>query len=253
MRDNNYMKEQNHHYTRAEQFLSAFNEIEESLRRYYQPRKRAGFMQMLNTLKRINPIIAIYAEDLEQFASLRNCIVHTRRGNLVIAEPHPATLQRILQIRDSLQQPQNITQFMVQNPYTAQLNTPLIQIITTFEKRNFLRCPILENQQVQTVITAKAITQWLAHKSLQHSPLTLADTLQQTPAKQLLPFTSPKDYQFLHPQASIHDAITLFQKNVQQGKNLLAILITPQANKNGPVQGILTPSDLPRFFPNTTY
>ena len=92
----------------ADAFLNHFHEIERWMKKKLEKYEHTSFSEMVRVLKPIDPIIRRYSDDLYQYASLRNSIVHTRKGNLVIAEPYIETVNAIKIIRDEILLPPNI-------------------------------------------------------------------------------------------------------------------------------------------------
>lgn len=230
----------------SERFLTAFNAVERQLQRYYRPRKRAGFMQMLSILRRVEPLIARHADDLEQYSALRNCIVHTRAGGRVIAEPHLDTVLHIERILAELQRPPRVTSLMVRRPFTADLSTPLRVVVERFLENDFQRCPVVHGGEVRALVTAKAVTLWLAAAVRDNGEIPLSSLLRRTTVEDLLPYAARESYGFLSPRATVPDAVSMFKGSVGQGRHLMAILVTHGGEPTAPVLGIVTPSDLPR-------
>ena len=78
---------------RAVPFLAAFNEIEGFLRSALDARKSDGFNWMVSKAEKRHILTSAQANDLKEFASLRNAISHGAYQDFrPIAEPLPETV-----------------------------------------------------------------------------------------------------------------------------------------------------------------
>ena len=91
---------------RAVPFLAAFNDIEAFLRNALDAKKTDSFNWMVSKAERNHVLTPAQANDLKEFAGLRNAISHGEYQNYrPIAEPLPETVEEIEHIRDQLLHP----------------------------------------------------------------------------------------------------------------------------------------------------
>ncbi|PID90090.1 MAG: hypothetical protein CSA97_04700 [Bacteroidetes bacterium] len=235
----------------SNRFLTAFNDIEAELTDRMGHHKAGGFAQILNMLKRNDAQVRLHYHTLRQFAKLRNAIVHNMREDFVIAEPHMEVVEEIERIRDYLAKPPIIADYMTTHPFHVPKDTPLAEVITTFKKRNFQRCPIIDRSGVCGLITAKSITKWiasiLAHPEKKANDLPLERLMDRT-VEDVLPFCSQNEYAIVPRNASLADAVYLFRSSIEKGKYLQSLLVTAEGTPQSALVGIIAPSDLPRLF-----
>ncbi|PIE84817.1 MAG: hypothetical protein CSA07_00280 [Bacteroidia bacterium] len=239
------------HHENSNRFLTAFNDIEAELTDRMGRHKPGGFAQLLNMLRRHDAQIRLHYDTLRQFAKLRNAIVHSMREDFIIAEPHDEVVAEIERIRDQLAQPPIIADYMTQHPYHVPRHTTIAEVIATFRARNFQRCPIIGQEGICGLITAKSITTWigslLAHPDQDGKHLPLERIMGRT-VDDVLPFCSSREYAIVPRNASIADAVYLFRRSIEHGRYLQSLLVTAEGTPQSALVGIVAPSDLPRLF-----
>lgn len=225
-------------YTNSSVFIDLFTEIEQELRKEYDERYYAGFTEMIRKLKNANPIVKSYYTDLQEFAQLRNAIVHTRKPNFVIAEPHDEVVKQIKRIRNMLINPMRLKQVMTKNPYTSSPTDTIQMVLQAFAEKGIMRSPIVDNGKIVGLITAKTIAKWLVfnNSSVQTGSLHIAD---------LIPFSNNDDFVIVSENLDIFSLSGMFKNSINEGTYLQAALITSNGRFDSPLTGIITPADLP--------
>lgn len=201
-----------------------------------------SFLEMLRKTSKTEGVVKRYSIDLREFAELRNAITHSKRDDFVIAEPHAKVVEEIRRIKDMLYTPPLVLSLPLSRPYIATPEILLSEVLATFEKRNFMRCPVIIQGKVKALISAKTITHFLAKNSLH--PLQLSDVR----VSELLMFTSESDFEIVGMNNSLFEAYDVFKRHLRSGKTLQAAIVTDNGQANGRITGIITPSDLPRIF-----
>jgi predicted transcriptional regulator len=219
-------------------FIDLFTEIEQKLRDEYDERYYAGFAEMIRKVKNTNPIVKTYYADLQEYAQLRNAIVHTRRENFVIAEPHDEVVQQIRRIRNLLMNPPRLSQVMTKNPYISKPEDPIQLMLQAFAERDIMRSPVVDNGKIVGLITSRTIAKWLIfHKDALH--------LQSLKVADLLPYANNNDFVVVSENLDIFSLAGMFKNSISQGKYLQAALITSNGRPENPLTGIITPADVP--------
>lgn len=72
----------------ANRFISAYNQIDQSLRSQYDLGKSISYTEAVRRASRSNALVKKYEDKLIDYGRLRNAIVHSFNEDLVIAEPH---------------------------------------------------------------------------------------------------------------------------------------------------------------------
>ena len=223
----------------SEVFIDLFAEIEQKLKEICGDTYHSNFSELVRRARNTNPVIHQYANDLREYAQLRNAIIHTRRENFVIAEPHNEVLMEIRHIRNMLYNPPKISSIINGVAYIASSKTPIMELMEVFASKGFMRCPILDGNKIICLVTAKTLARWIVSKPI--------DT-QNAKLESIIPFADSDDFIVVSANSDIASLIGQFKNSIQKGKYLQAVLVTQNGKHEGPLVGILTPSDLPRMM-----
>lgn len=226
----------------SEKFLEAFNQIEQTLNNRFRPGFHVSFTELVRRLQSQDAVIKRFANDLREFAELRNAIVHTRRENFVIAEPHHDVVAEIERIMNLIVNPPTINTLPQRKVTTASKETPLKEVLFNFGQKNFTRCPIIDNQQIIGLLTARSVARWLASSVKEISDLNTISI------EQVLPWAEKEKYAVVNPRTKIHDVYELFKTQLRSGNSLQAVIVTKSGRPVLPIYTILTASDLPHLF-----
>jgi predicted transcriptional regulator len=223
----------------SEIFLEVFTEIERSLKEICKDEYTTNFAELLRKARDLNQVVNYYASDLKEFSQLRNAIVHTRRQNFIIAEPHPDVVQEVIHIKNLLQNPPVVKTVMKLNPYRVSPSASVKEVLTTFAEKGFMRCPVVSNGKIVGLITAKTIARWLVNSS---------GIIDNTTVSQLLNYIDNDDYCIVSENTDIVSLIALFNNSVRIGAYLQAALVTLNGKPDSLLVGIITPSDFPSII-----
>lgn len=223
----------------SEIFLEVFTEIERSLKEICKDEYTTNFSDLLRKARSLNQVVNYYASDLKEFSQLRNAIVHTRRQNFIIAEPHPDVVQEVIHIKNLLQYPPVVKTVMKSNPYSVSPSASVKEVLTTFAEKGFMRCPVVENGKIIGLITAKTIARWLVNSS---------GIIDNTQVSQLLNYIDDDDYCIVSENTDVVSLIGLFNNSVRNGAYLQAALVTQNGKPDSLLVGIITPSDFPSII-----
>ncbi len=223
----------------SEIFIELFSEIEQKLKTICNDEFHSTFSDLLRKARGINAVVNQYASDLKEFSQLRNAIVHTRRENFVIAEPHNDVIKEIRHIHSLLHNPPRVSSVMIKNPYFTSSDGSIFDLLTTFSEKNIMRCPVIDKGSVICLITAKTISRWLTSKKQNKVDIN------GTKISELVPFTEKTDYCIIGENIDIISLVGMFKNSIKRGTYIQAVLVTKNGQPNSPVVGIITPSDLP--------
>jgi predicted transcriptional regulator len=223
----------------SEVFIDLFTEIEQKLKEVCGDTFHSNFSELLRKARNLSPIAQQYANDLREYAQLRNAIIHTRRENFIIAEPHNDVINEIRHIRNLLYNPPRVSSIIKGVAYIASPKTPIMEVMEVFAKKGFMRCPVLDGNKIICLVTAKTLARWIITKPTNFQNATL---------ESIIPFADPDDYIVVGANSDIVSLIGQFKNSMQKGKYLQAVLVTQHGRPEGPLIGILTPSDLPKLM-----
>jgi CBS domain-containing protein len=86
-------------------FIEAYNKIEIEMEKRMKIDRHIGFSERVRRLAGHDPFFKRYRRVLEEFADLRNAIIHERIDGEVIAEPHEKVVLQFEHIAQLLTQP----------------------------------------------------------------------------------------------------------------------------------------------------
>jgi CBS domain-containing protein len=220
-------------------FIELFSEIEQKLKTICHDEFHSNFAELLRKARGLNAVVNQYASDLKEFSQLRNAIVHTRRENFVIAEPHNEVIKEIRHIHTLLYNPPRVSSVMIKNPFFTTPDTAIVDLLTTFSEKGIMRCPVVDNGTVKCLITAKTISRWLTNQKQNKIELNGSKI------SELTPFTEDTDFSIIAENIDIISLIGMFKNSIKRGTYIQAVLVTKNGHPNSPLVGIITPSDLP--------
>jgi CBS domain-containing protein len=230
----------------SQRFLDAFNAIEQYLRRHFGQRDKGWepFVALLRRATEKSPPIRQFEADLEDYADLRNAIVHRSRGDQVIAEPHLSAVQRLERIRDRLLSPPAVHDHFRIEVVTAAPDQRVGEVAMLMRRGDFSQVPVYAAGSFVALLTAETITRWLA-AGLAKDDGFLIDA----PVADVLPHTEdPNNYVLLGRKATAFDALEEFRKFTERGASLDAILLTHSGQPTERPLGILTVFDIPKLL-----
>lgn len=149
---------------RAVAFLAAFNDIEAFLRSRLNAKKNDGFSRMVSWAERDRLVTPQQAEDLKEFADLRNAISHGAYKDFTpIAEPLPETVAAIEKIRDLLLHPPLAMEVLPhQDVVTVSPQDDIRVALDVVRTTTISQFPIYDGSQCTGLLTTNTIARWVA-------------------------------------------------------------------------------------------
>jgi predicted transcriptional regulator len=191
----------------GDRFLDAFAAIERVLRRKAGAGKEASFSALVERVARHDHAVGAMAEDLREFAELRNAIVHERGGGYLIAEPYESTVERLDQIRRLLERPAMLGDLFRRPVELAAPEDAVGRVAQAMRDGNSSQMPIYDGKTFTGLLTAETVTRWLA--AMLASGVGLVE---EAPVSQVLSHTEDPEHhcQFVARTATAFDALAEF-------------------------------------------
>ena len=230
---------------RAVPFLAAFNDIEAFLRDALDAKKTDSFNWMVSKAERNHVLTPAQANDLKEFAGLRNAISHGEYQNYrPIAEPLPETVDEIEHIRDQLLHPPVAMDVIGhQKVITFGPDDDVNVALRAIRDTGISQFPIYEGKQFVGMLTTNTIARWLA------SEINDDDTLTHKGIRHVLTFNERKDQAvFLPREASATDVIAALTSPAAHHTLPRLVIITEHGHNNQQPLCVITPSNLPALF-----
>ncbi|WP_085992868.1 CBS domain-containing protein [Oceanobacillus senegalensis] len=226
-------------------FLASFNRIEKGLRSLLIHKKDVGFSRAVKILRKSNPIVKQYSDDLLEFAELRNAIIHDRtNASYVIAEPHEKVVEKMAKIEKELTHPRRVFQVFYRNVCTFQLDAPIKKLLNAIYINDFSKFPIYRGREFKGLITQKGITNWLANQASEDNK-----NIMETKLEAVLEYEEPHNYKFISGNSSVFEALEMFKEQIGNGQRLEALLITKNGEPTEKLDGIITNWDIMKVKP----
>ncbi|PUB13342.1 CBS domain-containing protein [Paenisporosarcina sp. OV554] len=219
----------------SERFLTAFHRIEQSMKDIIGTNDHLSFFKLVELSKRKNAILRKYEEDLREYATLRNAIVHHKTSTeYAIAEPHDEIVLALETIDEALAKPITVGQMFERNVSILQAKDTLRDALKLIREKQFTQIPVYDGNVFVGLLTAVGIMFWLANHEKEDISweMTVESTLQHEKKKE--------NHLFVPREMSIFEAEELFKEAISKGRRLEALLITDDKG----LVGIVTPLDL---------
>jgi len=225
-------------YKNSEIFLTTFNRIEKELKSLLK--KEVGFSKSVRILRNSNPIVKRYAEDLLEYADLRNAIVHNKiDAAYAIAEPHDSVVTEIEKIEKELAEPRKVTPLFARKVRTFQVDDMLSELLFVIYEKGYTKFPVYDGNEFRGLVTQKGITSWLAKYMGRTIP-----SPKETLLKDVLECVEYDNYKFIKSNTSVYRAEEVFKEQVGKGNRIEALLITEKSTHKEDLAGIITNWDI---------
>lgn len=226
----------------ARQFLEAFTEIEGQLRRQTLLPPNINMARVLREAAEVNATVKQFEFELEQYSFLRNALSHDRIRGEPIAEPHDDVVRKVECIRELLLHPPMVGQLFSCPVDTFAVSDPVLAFARDAWSHNHSQAPVYSGSRFRGLLVADTVTRWLGASTGSQSveEVTIGEILECS--------ESTDNYHFVAAQTSVAAVAELFEKALQEGKRLDAVLVTGDGTENGELLGIVTAWDLPKAY-----
>lgn len=225
----------------ANRFLDAFALIEKECRQLVGDSRYTKFYLLVQQAAKLNSTIRKHEIDLQEYADLRNAIVHQRtdRGE-VIAQPVDWVVEEIERIAQILTQPARLKECFIKPVKTCHPDQRVIDVYRKMMELETSKLPIYQDNEFVGLLTLEMIASWAVLNQKGMPNPTVKEIFK--------PQYKKEKVFFLSKEATVQEALDLFEKGMRKGVNILAILISAQGRKDEKAEGILTAADLPRLM-----
>jgi len=183
-----------------------------------------------------------FTTDLEEFADLRNAIVHERTDGHVIAEPNDRAVAEIEHIASLLCAPPKVLPCFQRDVLALQRDDSAAKAVEAMLEESFSQVPIYDGERFLALLTTNTVARWLG-SSVEEDIFSLSETC----IPEVLQYIEDQDnHCFLGRGATLFEVLEEFQGRQRSGKRLDAILITHGGKRSESLLGIITVWDLPK-------
>lgn len=234
----------------SERFIIAYNRIDRQLQKRAKLDHYVGFSQLVRRVARSDSMIAQFADDLLEYADLRNAIVHDLvEPEQIIAEPHPSVVERIEQIAEIVERPPLIIPKFQREVYTVCSDDSILDVMGLMREHGYTQFPVYEpDGQFAGLLTDRCIARWLTFELEK----VMLNIIEEIAVADVLVYDKTRGHNvtFLPQHATVFDAYSEFEQHmVSDYPRLEAILVTANGREDEKLLGIITPWDIFRLNP----
>jgi len=227
----------------SDRFLDAFIAIEKHLKRIVRRDLQNDcipFYRLIEHASKRDAAVRNLFIDLQEYADLRNAIVHERTDSHVIAEPNDVAMQKIELMVKLITEPPKLRKFMTRNVCRFQASNPIATAAATLYKKKYSQAPVYNGEDFVGLLTTNTIARWLGANAKEEFMFP-----SETSIKDVLEYTEISEHViFLKPDVSVYEVIERFHTYEANGKRLEAILVTNAGKPSEKLLGMLTIWDL---------
>ncbi|MEG0076298.1 CBS domain-containing protein [Anaerorhabdus sp.] len=226
----------------AQRFLSAYAAIEKSLKQITGKTKYVKFYQLMQEASYKNKFVQKYEVELQEYAELRNAIVHQRDGvGKIIAQPTLETVEDIEKIAELLDEYHPVSKYFLKKVLTCTLEEPILLVQKRMQENNISKIPVYSDKGIIGILTVEAIAKWACAKLENRTEANQVHDIYEGISENEKVF-------FLSKNASVYEVIRIYNTSMKNGQLVLAIIITEEGIKTQKPIGIITVKDLPILF-----
>lgn len=233
----------------SQRFLTAFNSIEDFLRRQTRSDNRVSFYALIAAAEKTHPGVRRNANDLRAYGDLRNAVAHRYDIERPLATPNGEAVDVFEKICEQILKPPVVGSFFNSAVTTASWDDRIGPVVQQMYEGDFSQVPVQREGKLVALLTAETVARWLAGRFQRESEI----ILESEPVSNVLEFTEPTTvFEIISRNTPVVDAIASFEDHYKSGKSLDAIIITHNGRNVETPTGIVTISDMPKLHGSLT-
>ncbi|UCZ52901.1 CBS domain-containing protein [Bacillus shivajii] len=233
------LKPTNQEHLLAERFEVAFNIIDERIKKIVSHYDRR-FTALVREGAKTHHLIRFYKEDLEQYAKLRNAIVHDKKEiGYYIADPHIDIVKHIEDIAQIFTSPNYALTIATKNVVYYNVEDSLLELIQGVKEHAFSQYPIYKGKDCIGILKTGDIAKWMA-KHVVNSIVDLADIK----VMDIMINVNQHPLAFASKSINIFEVENIYKEYHKQSKDLEAVIITENGKEDESPLGFITAWDI---------
>jgi predicted transcriptional regulator len=223
----------------SERFEVAFNQVHDAMKDIVKINDDR-FVVLVKVGAKKYQVIETFKKDLEQYAKLRNAIVHEKMEvGYYIAEPNAKVVEHIEKIANVFNRPNYALSIATKKVLYFDNSESILKVTEAIRQHNYSKFPIYKNKEFVGLLTAGSIVKWMAQNMVSSSV-----NLDDTHIFDIMKYEKDHLIEFVPKSTNIFDVETIFGKSHKVKKKLEAVIITENGKKDEVPLGIITPWDL---------
>ncbi|MEH7439658.1 CBS domain-containing protein [Neobacillus drentensis] len=223
----------------SERFEVAFNLVHDALRDIVQI-KDDRFVVLVKVGAKKYQMIDTYKKDLEQYARLRNAIVHEKMEiGFYIAEPNAKVVSHIEKIANVFSRPNYALSIATKNVVFFDYQDSILKVTTAIKEHGYSKFPIYKNKTCIGLLTAGSIVKWMA-QNMENSMVNLSDIH----VSDIMMYEKEHPIEIVPKDINIFEVENIFEKAHKKKRKLEGVIITENGKADDAPLGIITAWDL---------
>ncbi len=224
----------------ADRFITAYNQIDYSLRTIYDFKRSMSFSDVVRRSVVLNAVVRKYEEDLIDFGRLRNAIIHQGNNKYTIAEPHDDIVDKIEKLAQIISEPPKaIDRIGNKDVITINFDMKIYEAMEIISRTGFANLPTYEGEKLVGILNARKLMSVLGQKVAEK--VNLQEYIEKTSVGEIIE-NMGEDYYFMlaDTDLTVESAMNYFENN----RKLLIILITKNGKDTGKPISIISSADI---------
>lgn len=223
----------------SERFEVAFNQVHEALKDIVQI-KDDRFVVLVKVGAKKYQMIDTYKKDLEQYARLRNAIVHEKMEvGFYIAEPNAKVVSHIEKIANVFSRPNYALSIATKNVVFFNYQDSILKVTAAIKEYGYSKFPIYKNKTCIGLLTAGSIVKWMA-QNMESNLVNLSDIH----VSDIMKYEKEQPIEIVSKDINIFDVENIFEKAHKKKQKLEGVIITENGEADEVPLGIVTAWDL---------
>ncbi len=226
--------------TNADRFISAYNQIDYSLRTIYDFKRSMSFSDVVRRSVVLNSVVRKYEEDLIDYGRLRNAIIHNGNRKYVIAEPHDDVVVKIEKLAELISEPPlAIDRVGNREVITINQDMSIGKAMGLMARTGYSNLPTYDGDKLIGILNGRKLINILGSKLAEG--MNLQEFVENTTVGTIIQDMGD-DYYFMlaDEDLTIDEAMNYFENN----RKLLIILITKNGKDSSRPLGIISSADI---------
>ncbi len=224
----------------AERFISAYNQIDHSLRTIYGFKRSISYADLIRKAVPLNSVVRKFEDELIDYGRLRNSIVHKTNPNYVIAEPHIEVVEDFEKIAKIISTPPTAyDKVCKKDVITCRSDINIKNLLELMVKYGYKNIPIFEDNTLKGVVIGASLLDNFGNCLLNN--VNLDEFSRSTAAIEVATFLHENSYfTICDKRLTIEKALNYFYLN----RKLQMIIITEKGTSFEPLLGVITIADI---------
>lgn len=232
--------------TRAQEFLSVYNKIDNFMRKELKKDERISHTELIDMISTKNKLFKKNNARLKSFARLRNAIVH-ESYNIAdpIAEPHEEVIIQYKNIMNKVMEPDKALETVAvkaNNIFTANLEDDALEVMKKMQQNIFTHVPVLENNKLIGIFSENTIFSYI----VDNEALLLGDEIKIKEFEKFIPLDMHEGeiFKFISKDKLLYEVEEMFEEELKDNKRLSVIFITETGKMTEKILGMITAWDI---------